>query len=187
VAVAGATSRKREPIRFPLSLFIAYAKELFSVEDKIVDLLDAKFQEPEFADCFLIETKMGANKKLQVFIDSDTGISFDTCRKISRYLEDFIDSENWLGEKYILEVSSPGVDRPLLLQRQYPKNVGRKMEIKVQDEEKVRKGILKEVSEDKVVLEEEHTVKQGKKKKKEKVAVEIPFTAIEQAKVKISF
>lgn len=157
------------------------------VEEKIVDLLDVKFQEEEFADCFLIETKMGANNKLQVFIDSDEGINFTTCHKISRYLEEHIDAEGWLGEKYVLEVSSPGVDRPLQVMRQYPKNVGRKMEIKVRDEEKVRKGVLKQVDADKIILEEEHITQQGKKKVKEKLEVEIPFVEIEQAKVKISF
>lgn len=130
---------------------------------------------------------MGANKRLQVFIDSDEGITFDTCRRISRYLEEHIDAQGWLGEKYVLEVSSPGVDRPLIMQRQYPKNIGRKLEVKLQDEEKARKGILRLVDADKIVLEEEKTVKNGKKKKKEKVEVEIPFAQIEQAKVKISF
>ena len=157
------------------------------MEEKIADLLEAKFLEPEFASCFLIETKMGANKRLQVFIDSDEGITFDTCRRISRYLEEHIDAQGWLGEKYVLEVSSPGVDRPLIMQRQYPKNIGRKLEVKLQDEEKARKGILRLVDADKIVLEEEKTVKNGKKKKKEKVEVEIPFAQIEQAKVKISF
>lgn len=182
--------RKREPLRFPLSGFTpatAKRKYIQSVEEKIVDLLEVKFKEPGFTDCFLIETKMGANKRLQVFIDSDEGINFATCRKISRYLEEHIDTQGWLGEKYVLEVSSPGVDRPLVMERQYPKNVGRKLEVKVKEEDKARKGILKVVEPDHIVLEEERTVKQGKKKKKEKVEVEIPFDQIEQAKVKISF
>lgn len=160
---------------------------MHTVEEKIVALLEAKFKEPGFTDCFLIETKMGANKRLQVFIDSDEGINFATCRKISRYLEEHIDAQGWLGEKYVLEVSSPGVDRPLIMERQYPKNVGRKLEVKVKEEDKAHKGILKMVEPDHIVLEEERTVKQGKKKKKEKVEVEIPFDQIEQAKVKISF
>lgn len=181
---------KREPHGSLFSFFVMInrlRKGILIVEEKIVDLLDIKFKDPEFSDCFLIETKMGANKKLQVFIDSDGGISFSTCRRISRYLEEHIDAEGWLGEKYVLEVSSPGVDRPLQVFRQYPKNIGRKMEIQVRDEEKPRKGILRQVDTEKIVLEEEHTVKQGKKKVKEKVEVEIPFAEIEKAKVKISF
>ena len=89
------------------------------IEDRIVELLGAKFEEEEFRDCFLVETKFHGNNKLEVFIDCDNGLTFEKCQKISRYLESFIDEKQWLGEKYVLDVSSPGIGRPLILKRQY--------------------------------------------------------------------
>ena len=100
------------------------------VESKIESLLEVKFQEEEFTDCFLIEVKLHANKKLDVFIDSDAGVTFEKCQKISRYLEQYLDEEGWLGDSYVLEVSSPGISRPLKLLRQYPRNIGRKVEVR---------------------------------------------------------
>jgi len=156
------------------------------IEQKIKVLLDQKFQEEEYADCFLIEVKHHANNKLEVFIESESGMTFDKCRRISRYLEGYIDTEGWLGEKYVLEVSSPGVSRPLKLERQYSLNIGRKMEVSFL-EGKPKIGILKAVTEGSITLEETVKVKVGKKKKTELIQTVIPFNQITKAVVKISF
>ena len=100
------------------------------IVEKITDLLDKKFTEEDFSDCFLVDIKAHAHNKIDVFIDSDSGVTFEKCQKISRYLERFIDENGWLGEKYVLEVSSPGISRPLKFKRQYAKNIGRKVEVK---------------------------------------------------------
>jgi len=155
------------------------------VERKIEKLLLEKFEEEEYADCFIIEV-MQNNKKLQVFIDSDSNISFTKCRKISRYLEEYIDENNWLGEKYILEVSSPGIDRPLKFPRQYNKNVGRRMEVLTMEDEKVS-GTLIEVKEEEIVLEYKVRIKEGKKKRTELVQKAIAFENIKKAIIKFSF
>lgn len=119
------------------------------------DLLTKKFQEPDFSDCFLIDLEYSQSKvsypsrlqqrstgrplvgkvgnKLEVFIDSDRGFGFDKCKKISRYLETYFDQNGTLGEKYILEVSSPGLSRPLKVRRQYVKNIGRNARIELND------------------------------------------------------
>ena len=156
------------------------------LETKIHDLLEAKFAEEEFADCFLIELKLHPNNKLDVFIDSDAGITFDRCRKISRYLESYLDESGWLGERYTLEVSSPGVNRPLKLQRQYPKHTGRKLKINLKDGTEVE-GILKEVHPDHLELEHRVVERQGKKKKHLKVITDIPLENIQKAVVQVSF
>lgn len=156
------------------------------IKEKINHLLEEKFKEEEFLDCFLIDLNLLPNNKLEIFIDSDTGITFEKCRRISRYLEQFIDTEGWLGQKYILEVSSPGVSRPLKLKRQYPKNIGRKVEVRL-DGGILEKGKLVKVEEDAITLEEKVTIKVGKKKKRELVQKLIPFEKIEKTVVKISF
>ncbi|HQU57704.1 MAG: ribosome assembly cofactor RimP [Phaeodactylibacter sp.] len=156
------------------------------IEAKIESLLQDKFKEEGFTDCFLLEVKLHANRKLDVFIDSDTGITFGKCQTISRYLEQYLDEEGWLGESYVLEVSSPGVGRPLQLLRQYPRNIGRKLEVSLKEGDK-QAGTLIAVGEQSITLEEKIRVKEGKKKTTQVVQTEIPFEQIKKAIVKISF
>jgi ribosome maturation factor RimP len=156
------------------------------IEKKLTDLLEQKFSEEAFSSCFIIELKSLPGKRIEVFIDSDEGVNFSTCQQISRYLEHHIDENGWLGEKYILEVSSPGVGRPLKLQRQYPKHIGRKLEVK-QQEGGTLTGTLTAVSTEGIVLEEKTRIKEGKKKKTVVLKHEIAFENIKKAIVKISF
>lgn len=157
-----------------------------NIEQQIEHLLADKFGEEGFEDCFLIEIKLSPRKKLDVFIDSDSGISFEKCQKISRYLEQHIDASGWLGEAYTLEVSSPGVSRPLKFIRQYPRNVGRTLELELADKS-IRTGVLISVSETHLVIEENIVRQEGKKKIKETVQSEIPFDQVQKAIVKISW
>jgi len=158
------------------------------IEDKIEVLLEKLFadEEEDFQHCYLVQIKAGTNNKVEVFVDSDTGIKFNECQKISRYLESFIDEAGWLGEKYTLDVSSPGIMNPLILKRQYPKNIGRRMEV-VNAEGAKQEGELVEVLEEAIVLEDEVKEKIGKKNVKKLVRTEIPFDQINKAMVQISF
>jgi len=156
-----------------------------SITEKVTSLLNQKFEEEEFKDCFLVELNQN-NTKLEVFVDSDSNITFRKCQRISRHLEKVIDEEGWLGEKYTLEVSSPGIGRPLIFKRQYAKNIGRKMEIKTKEGVKY-KGLLTEVKEEEIHLEEKVRVKEGKKKVNKVLTHEIAFGDIEKAIVKFSF
>ena len=121
---------------------------------KLVEgLLSEKFAEEEFKDCFLVDIEYSkVNNKLQVFIDSDSDFGFDKCRKISRHLESYIDEHGVLGSKYTLEVSSPGLYRPLKFKRQFVKNKGRVLKVNLEEGGKVE-GRIMEVDEVKIVLE----------------------------------
>lgn len=156
------------------------------IESKIESLLEAKFQEEGFTNCFLIEVKSHANNKLDVFIDSDTGVTFETCQQISRYLEQYLDEEGWMGDSYVLEVSSPGVSRPLRLRRQYPRNIGRRVEVSLKDGNK-KEGTLVAVGEEDITVEEKIRIKEGKRKKTQALQIRIPFEDIKKTVVKISF
>lgn len=156
------------------------------VESKIASLLDEKFQEEGFTDCFLIEVKLHAGNKLEVFIDSDTGITFEKCQKISRYLEPHLDEERWLGDDYVLDVSSPGISRPLKLRRQYPRNIGRQVEASLRDGSK-KEGLLLAVNDEGITIEEKMRVKEGKRRKTLVIQTKIPFEDIKKTVVKISF
>ena len=99
------------------------------MESKIEALLVEKFNDPDFDDCFVVDIIISKGNRIGVFVDCDSGMTFRKCQMLSRYLEGFIDEEKWFGEKYVLEVSSPGIDRPLKFARQYRNNIGRKFQL----------------------------------------------------------
>ncbi len=158
------------------------------IQDKIEALVSLKFEEEDFANCFLVEIKFNtSNNTLQVYIDHDVGLNIVQCRKLSRYIEEYLDESQVLGEKYVLEVSSPGLDQPLQLVRQYKKNIGRDLRIKLVDGDKVE-GQIVAVTDEAVTLEKEVVTRVGKKKKKkELVQTAYPYNTIAKAKIKISF
>lgn len=112
-------------------------------------------------------------------------MTFEKCQRISRYLEEHIDAGGWLGLHYVLEVSSPGISRPLQFWRQYPRNIGRQIEVTLQDGTK-RKGVLQAVHPETIVLSEEISRKE-EKDHQGKVETAIPFGHIEKTFVKVSF
>ncbi|MEX0649013.1 MAG: ribosome maturation factor [Balneolaceae bacterium] len=108
-------------------------------------------------DLFLVDVEIKHAKLLEVWIlvDSETGgVNVDVCSKISREIGFIIDSEEIFGSAYRLNVSSPGLGRPLTDRRQFAKNVGRTAKVKVQNEDKYStvEGILEDVNETELVL-----------------------------------
>lgn len=101
-----------------------------TIEDKIINWLN----ELEDKTVFLIaiDWKPGS-KKLHVMMDGDNGITVEQCRKVNKLISLKLDEEDYGTEPYILEVSSPGADKPLHIPRQYHKHVGRELEVKLQD------------------------------------------------------
>jgi ribosome maturation factor RimP len=155
-------------------------------EEQIIQLLENFFQESELEDCFVTELNVSGNK-IMAFVDSDSDMGFDKCRKISRFLESHFDETQVFGEKYTLEVSSPGIGKPLKYRRQYLKNIGRTVEVTLKEEGKKVKGLLKNVTEDGVEIEYEVKEKQGKKNIKKLVLQKIAEEEIEKIIVKVSF
>jgi len=133
---------------------------------------------------FIVDIVVSARKapgKVLLTVDADQGISIDDCAEISRKLSKALDEAAFLDENYMLEVSTPGVDQPLKLSRQYPKHIGRKLKLQLSD--KQIEGKLTEVKENSVILIQEN----GKGKKKEEVALEVTFPEIQKAFVLVSF
>ena len=162
------------------------AADVFFIEEKIHELLAAKFAEEGFEDCFLVEIHLSVANKLEVFVDCDSGLTLAKCQKISRHLEHHFDEAGWLGENYMLEVSSPGLGRPLKLQRQYVKNIGRKVEVTLKDGT-VKTGPLTAASDTNCTVQETVVVLEGKKKKKMEVQTELPYDQIKKTMIVISF
>ncbi len=132
-------------------------------------------------DMFVVSIKIKPTNNIKVFIDADSGFSIEKCVSVNRRLYAEIDQEGLYPDgDFSLEVSSPGVEEPLVQLRQYRKNVGRKLLV-IDNEDKETTGMLKDVTETEITLE----VK--KPKEKEPTAVIMPFTTIKQAIVQIIF
>ena len=157
--------------------------------DKIKELLEVKYKEDDYSDCYTVDVSQN-NTKVEVYIDCDDRLDLGKCQKISRYLESIIDENGWLGEKYTLEVSSPGATRPLI-PRQYPKHIGRKVKVKVNtethEEESKFEGKLESVAESSIVISFIEIERVKKKKIKTEVMKTIDFDDIKEIKVIISF
>ena len=102
-----------------------------------------------------IELKTGSGNELWVYLDGeDRGVNLDECAEISRELGFVIDAHELLESKYRLNVSSPGLSRPLSDYRQYPKNIGRtiKLRYRYENETKKVKGVLENASNEKLTV-----------------------------------
>jgi ribosome maturation factor RimP len=151
---------------------------------RVKELLNAYLENGKF---FVVDLSISNSKRsptLLLLLDSDEGITIDECAKISRKLGNDIEAENIFETPFVLEVSSPGVDTPLINARQYAKNVGRTIKFTKIDGEKIV-GELKSFTENGVVILEE--VLKGKLKVKKKEDTELNFDQIKSAQVQISF
>ena len=137
-------------------------------------------QEPSY---FLVSITIKPVNNIKVYLDADTGVVIEKCVAFNRQLYKQIEeSELYPAGDFSLEVSSPGLEEPLKLHRQYVKNVGRLIEVTPLVGQ-VLTGVLKEVDEKKIILLEE----KGKNKKKEIVEHIIPFDNIKTTKIQIVF
>ncbi|OZV12939.1 hypothetical protein CIW83_06935 [Tissierella sp. P1] len=75
--------------------------------------------------------KEGSNYFLRVYLDKPGGINLDDCQKVSQLLSDKLDEKDPITTPYYLEVSSPGLDRPLKNDKDLKRNLGKEIEIKL--------------------------------------------------------
>lgn len=151
------------------------------LEERVKQLVEEKIADrPEL---FLVDVKMLPNNKLIIQVDGDAGISIQDCVAISRHVGFHLEEENAIETAYNLEVTSPGVGEPLKLDRQYAKNIGRNVALKLADGNK-KEGKLLENSAENITIEE--TVKE-KGKKAQQVQTQVALKDILETKVLISF
>ncbi len=104
-----------------------------------------------------VEYRRGADSGLlRVYIDQDEGIMLDDCVAVSRQVSAMLDVEDPLKEAYQLEVSSPGMDRPLFVKEHFERFAGSKVRVKLRMKLHGRRkfeGVLKGVQDENVVLE----------------------------------
>ena len=79
-----------------------------------------------------VEFKQGHNPSLTAYIDTEDGVDLDTCEKYHRAIDEALDAlDPTFGEPYTLNVSSPGLDRPLKTQRDFDRCLGEKVEVRL--------------------------------------------------------
>ena len=144
-------------------------------------LIRSAFEEGRCGEYYIVDLVVAPNHHIGVFIDGDEGVSLDTCTQISRILESILDAEPTLGGIYELEVSSPGVSRPLKFLRQYLKHIGRTLKIKLVTYEQIE-AVLTSIGTDSIQVE----IKPQDKKSLPETR-EIPFEEIKEAYVTVQF
>ena len=127
----------------------------------------------------IVETRLlgsGGSSILRVFVDRPEGVSVGECARLSRRISDFLDSEDIFLHRYTLEVSSPGLDRPLTSKADFNRKKGERIRLFLKDGEENQKettGVIDSVENENLILETE-----GEKR-------EIPLEKIEKALIEI--
>lgn len=116
------------------------------VDEKGFELVDVEY------------VKEGSNWYLRAYVDKPGGITINDLESVSRQLSDRLDEEDFISDAYILEVSSPGLGRPLKKDKDFDRNIGNEVEIHLYraiDGQKQYVGLLKSYSKEEIVIENE--------------------------------
>ncbi len=158
-----------------------------TIKEHLTILLDPFLEEGRIFVVDIIIKPSKVSQKITILVDSDEGITIQECTSISRRLAKQLEELEVFTEAYTLEVSSPGLDQPLQLPRQYQKNVGRNLKVTLKTGEVVS-GKLMEAGDESI------KISLPEPKKKPKVPIEaslmeksIDLAAISKAMIEISF
>lgn len=125
-------------------------------EQKTEELLLPIIEEYRFELVDVEYVKEGSNWYLRAYIDKPGGINVDDCEVVSRRLSDLLDEKDYIEDAYILEVSSPGLGRPLKKDKDFVRSIGEEIEIRTYraiNREKEFTGVLKSFDKDTIVIE----------------------------------
>jgi len=132
---------------------------------------------------FLVEVKIRPGNNIKVFVDADRGISIDKLAQYNRSLYRQIEESGLFpNNDFSLEISSPGLDEPLKLRRQYLKNIGRYVEVILKSGIKTE-GKLISATDKEILIDEE----KGNKKKKEIIEHSLLYDDIKTTKIQIKW
>ena len=168
---------RRGPGRFPSAFISNMSADLTlnTINDFLVPLLEE--------DMFLVDLKIKPTNNIKIYLDADNGLPLERCIKVNRALYRKIEEVGmYPGGDFSLEVSSPGVDEPLKLLRQFKKNIGRDFLVTMPDESKKTGKLI-------AVDDETFTIARTEGKGKKAVTIEevVPYKEIKQVKVLIKF
>ena len=152
------------------------------LKEKVEKLAEKAFEENN--SLFLISLDVNSANHIKIVLDGDEGVSVNDCITVSRAIEHNLDREE---EDFSLEVTSAGVSEPLLMPRQFKKNLGRRLKVKTENDK--FDGELMSADEKEIKLS--WKAREPKPVGKGKITVEkeavVPYSDIVEAKVKITF
>ena len=169
---------ERSPSRF----FMANEQVITNIRDMAAEML------APYPDYFVVDVRIKPTNNVKLFVDGDNGVPVDKLVAFNRNLYTRLEGANLFPDNdFSLEVSSPGLDEPLKLHRQYVKNIGRKVAVTLLDNSE-KEGTLLTVTEDQLTLEETPPRKKGvKPDPKLSKQLNIHFTEIKHTVVCIVF
>ena len=166
--------RQRSLLHF---LLMNNESQIRAIEEKVMALISS---DPEN---FLVEVKIGQGNNIKIYIDADRGMSIDKLAQYNRSLYKQIEESSFFPNgDFSLEISSPGLDEPLKLHRQYLKNIGREVEVILKNGIKLQ-GKLVSATGDEILINEERK----NKKQREVTQHTIPYNDIKTTKIQIKF
>lgn len=164
-------------VPFFISRNMTTEEKIQEVRRMVEELLLA---EPQY---FLVTVSVRPINNISVFVDGDAGVTIEKCVKLNRALyKQMVETALYEDGSFGLVVSSPGIEEPLSMHRQYIKNIGRLVEVELKEGITIE-GKLIAADNERIELEEE----KGKGKKKEIIPHVLPFDAIKSTTVKIVF
>lgn len=153
------------------------------LKERIMQMADRHLDDPAlFMVDVVIKGLDGGKVKVIVLVDGDEGITIDTCAGLSRALGAELEEQDVIGHAYTLEVSSPGLDHPLAMPRQYQKNVGRRVKVTLTDGSQVVGELLSATEENFDVA-----VETTEKKKTTITPTTLAYGEIQKTMVLVSF
>ena len=152
-----------------------------NLEKRVRELVEEKLTDRP--DLFIVSIKILNLANVTVLLDGDNGLGIHDCAMVSRHVGFHLEEENAITDAYTLEVSSPGLDTPLVLDRQFQKNIERTLAVKLTSGEKVE-GVLKSATDAEIVLNINIKEKGKKIRNEDKTIVK---SDIVEALVQVSF
>lgn len=152
-----------------------------NLEKRVRELVEEKLTDRP--DLFIVSIKIVNQANVTVLLDGDNGLGIHDCAMVSRHVGFHLEEENAISDAYTLEVSSPGLDTPLVLARQFQKNIDRTLAVKLTAGEKLE-GVLKSATDNDIILNI-NIKEKGKKIRNEDKT--IAKSDIAEALVQVSF
>lgn len=146
--------------------------------DRVQELIASYLAEHDIELVEITYKRMQEGMTLKLLVDTTDGIRMDQCEALNNYLSEVLDRENVIEEHYLIEVCSPGLDRPMKTDRDFERNLGKDIEITTYeaiDGRKTHDGRFVGMDKENIVVE------------KAGISVVIPRAKIALARLKIDF
>ena len=127
-------------------------------EQRTEELISPIIEQNQFELVDVEYVKEGGTWYLRAYIDKPGGITVDDCEVVSRALSDLLDKHDFIEDAYVLEVSSPGLGRPLKKEKDFARSIGEEVDVRTFraiSHQKECTGILRDYDKEKIVLEME--------------------------------